>query len=67
LIPFRNKPKSLKFIAGVNDNAKKLFIGVKDTANKLFTSAFDTGDKTVLRITAYLYLKKRRISIQLSS
>jgi hypothetical protein len=30
------KPKSLKFIAGVNDTAEKLFTGVNDTADKFF-------------------------------
>jgi hypothetical protein len=28
----KKKPKSLKFIAGVNDTAEKLFTGVNDTA-----------------------------------
>ncbi len=31
------KPKSLKFIAGVNDTAEKLFSGVNDTADKFFS------------------------------
>jgi hypothetical protein len=44
LIPFRKKPKSLKFIAGVNNNAKKLFTGVNDIADKFFASVSDTGD-----------------------
>jgi hypothetical protein len=30
------KPKSLKFIAGVNDTAEKLFSCVNDTAEKFF-------------------------------
>jgi hypothetical protein len=33
LIPFRKKPKSLKFIAGVNDTADKFFSGVSDTGD----------------------------------
>jgi hypothetical protein len=32
----QKKPKSLKFIAGVNDTAEKLFTGVNNTS--------DTGD-----------------------
>jgi hypothetical protein len=44
LIPFRKKPKSLKFIASVNDIAEKLFTGVNDTADKFFGSVSDTGD-----------------------
>jgi hypothetical protein len=44
LIPFRKKPKSLQFIAGVNVIAKKLFTGVNDTADKFFGSVSDTGD-----------------------
>jgi hypothetical protein len=44
LIPFRKKPKSLKFIAGVNDTAKKLFTSVNDTADKFFGGVSDTGD-----------------------
>jgi hypothetical protein len=39
LIPFRKKPKSLKFIAGVNETAEKLFTGVNDTADKFYFSA----------------------------
>jgi hypothetical protein len=35
LIPFRKKPKSLKFIASVIDTAEKLFTDVNDTADKL--------------------------------
>ncbi len=38
------KPKSLKFIAGVNDTAKKLFTGVNDTADKFFGGVSNTGD-----------------------
>ncbi len=30
-------PKSLKFIAGNNDTAEKLFTGVNETADKFFT------------------------------
>jgi hypothetical protein len=40
----QKKPKSLKFIAGVNDSAEKLFTGVNDTADKFFGSVSDTGD-----------------------
>jgi hypothetical protein len=40
----QKKPKSLKFIAGVNDNAEKLFTGVNDTANKFFGSVINTGN-----------------------
>ena len=36
--------KSLKFIAGVNDTAKKLFTGVNDTTDKFFSGVNDTGD-----------------------
>jgi hypothetical protein len=36
LIPFRKKPRSLKFIAGVNDTAEKLFDSVNDSADKFF-------------------------------
>jgi hypothetical protein len=39
LISFRKKPKILKFIAGVNDTAEKVFTGVNDTADKLAVSA----------------------------
>jgi hypothetical protein len=38
------KPKSLKFIAGVIDTAEKLFTGVNDTADKFFGGVSDTGD-----------------------
>jgi hypothetical protein len=44
LIPFRKKPKSLKFFAGVNDTTEKLFTGVHDTADKFFGGVSDTGD-----------------------
>jgi hypothetical protein len=44
LIPFRKKPKSLKFVAGVNDTAKELFTGVNDTADKFFGEVSNTGD-----------------------
>ncbi len=40
----KKKPKSLKFIAGVNDTAKKLFTGVNNTADKFFGGVSDTGD-----------------------
>jgi hypothetical protein len=59
LIPFRKKPKSLKFIAGVNDTADKLFTGVNDTADKFFGGVSDTGDKRVLPILACLHLKMK--------
>jgi hypothetical protein len=44
LIPFRKKPKSLKFIAGVIDTTEKLFTGVNDTTDKFFGGVSDTGD-----------------------
>jgi hypothetical protein len=44
LIPFRKKPKSLKFIADVNNTTEKLFTGVNDTADKFFGGVSDTGD-----------------------
>jgi hypothetical protein len=44
LIPFRKKPKSLKFIDGVNDTAEKLFTGVNDTADQFSGCVSDTGD-----------------------
>jgi hypothetical protein len=44
LIPFIKKPKSLKFIACVNDTAEKLFSGVNKTADKFFGGVSDTGD-----------------------
>jgi hypothetical protein len=44
LIPFRKKPKSLKFIAGVNGTAEKLFTGDNDTADKFFSGVSNTGD-----------------------
>jgi hypothetical protein len=37
----QKQPKSLKFIAGVNDTAEKLFTGVVDTADKFFASVDD--------------------------
>ena len=37
-------PKSLKFMAGINDTAEKLFTGVNDTADKFFGGVSDTGD-----------------------
>jgi hypothetical protein len=40
----QKKPKSLKFIAGVNNTAEKLFTGVKNTADKFFGSVSDTSD-----------------------
>jgi hypothetical protein len=44
LIPFRKKPKILKFIASVNDTAEKLFTGFNATADKFFGGVSDTGD-----------------------
>jgi hypothetical protein len=38
------KPKSLKFIAGVNATAETFFTGVNATADKFFASVRDTGD-----------------------
>jgi hypothetical protein len=63
----QNYPKSLKFIAGVNDTAKKLFTGVNDTADKFFAGVNDTADKTVLTIPACLDLKmknKQKFNLQ---
>jgi hypothetical protein len=40
----QEKPKSLKFIADVNDTAEKLFTGVNDTANTFFGGVSHTGD-----------------------
>ncbi len=37
-------PEGLKFIAGVNDTAEKLFNGVNDTADKFFGGVNDTGE-----------------------
>ncbi len=44
MIPFRKKPKRLKFITDVNDTAEKLFTGVNDTAEKFSGGVRDTGD-----------------------
>jgi hypothetical protein len=44
LIPFRKKPKSLKFIAGVNDTVENFFTGVNDIADTFFGNVSDTGD-----------------------
>jgi hypothetical protein len=44
LIPFRKKPKSQKFIAGVNDTAEKLFTCVNDTADKFSGGVSHTGN-----------------------
>jgi hypothetical protein len=38
------KTKSLKFIAGVNDTAEKLFTGVNDTADKFVGGVSNNGD-----------------------
>jgi hypothetical protein len=59
LITFRKKSKSLKFIAGVNDTAEKVFIGVSDTADKFFRGVSDTGNVRVLPILACLHLKMK--------
>jgi hypothetical protein len=40
----RQRLKRLKFIAGVNDTAEKLFTGVNDTANKFFNGVDNTSD-----------------------
>ncbi len=53
------KPKSLKFIASVNDNAEKLLTGVNDTVDKFFGGVSDTGDERVLPILACLHLKMK--------
>ncbi len=50
-------PKSLKFIAGYNDTAKKLFTGANETTNKFFDGVNDTADETMLTIPACLDLK----------
>jgi hypothetical protein len=42
LIPFSKKPKSLKFTAGVNNTAEKLFTGVN--ADKFFGGVSDTSE-----------------------
>jgi hypothetical protein len=44
LIPFRKQQKSLKFVAGVNDTAEKLFTGVNDTADKFSGGVFSIID-----------------------
>ncbi len=38
------EPKNLRFIAGVNATAEKLFTSVNDTTDKFFVSVNDTGD-----------------------
>jgi hypothetical protein len=40
----QKEPKDLKFIAGVNNTAKKLFTSVNDTADKFFGGINDTGE-----------------------
>jgi hypothetical protein len=40
----QKKPKSIKFIASVNDTAEKLFAGFNDTADKFFCGVSDTSD-----------------------
>jgi hypothetical protein len=60
-------PKSLKFIAGVNDTTKKRFSGVNDTADNFFAGVNDTAYKTVLTIPACLDLKmknKQKFNLQ---
>jgi hypothetical protein len=44
LSPGQKYPKSLKFIAGVNKTAEKLFNGVNDTADKFFGGVKDTSE-----------------------
>jgi hypothetical protein len=59
-------PKSLKFIASVNDITEKLFTGVNNTTDKFFASVNDTADKTVLTKPACLDLKiknKQKLSL----
>jgi hypothetical protein len=58
LIPVRIR-KGLKFIAGVNDTAEKLFTGVNDTAEKFFGGVNDTGEYRVLPILACQHLKMK--------
>jgi hypothetical protein len=53
----KKRPKSLKFVAGVNDTAEKLFTGVNETADNFFGGVSDTGDWRVLPILACLHLK----------
>jgi hypothetical protein len=60
-------PKSLKFIAGVNDTTKKLFSGVNDTADNFFAGVNNTAYMTVLTIPACLDLKmknKQKFNLQ---
>jgi hypothetical protein len=52
-------PKSLKFIAGVNNTAEKLFTGVNDTADKFFAYVNATANKTELTIPACQDLKMK--------
>ena len=59
MIPFRKKPKSLKFIAGVNNTDEKFFTSVNDTADKFFSGVSDNGDYRVLAILACLHLKMK--------
>jgi hypothetical protein len=40
----QKEPKGLKFIAGVNDTAEKLFTGVNNTTDKFFGCVNDTGE-----------------------
>jgi hypothetical protein len=40
----QKKPKSLKFIASVNDTTEILFTGVDDTGAKIFNGVNNTGD-----------------------
>ncbi len=55
----QKKTISLKFIAGVNDTAEKLFTGVNDTADKFFGGVCDTGDLRILPILACQHLKMK--------
>jgi len=54
------KTKSLKFIAGVNDTAEKLFTSVNNIADKFFPSVSDTADYRVLPILACLHQKMKK-------
>jgi hypothetical protein len=57
-------PKSLKFIAGVNENCSLVSATL---LIKFFTGVNDTADKTVLTITACLDLKmknKQKFNLQ---
>ncbi len=55
----QKKPKDLKFIAGVNHTAEKLFTSVNDTADKFFGGVNDPGEYRVLQILACQHLKMK--------